>query len=116
MKKHANQPRNMSIEAPEPRVVMSATPSTATSALLNLIYSIDGAGNNLTNTNWGAANQALYRGIVAANYADGISALNDKQATNPNVSLPNARDISNLLGDQTDSIQDSRDLSAFIYA
>ncbi len=116
MRKHANQPRTISFEPLEPRVVMSASTSTATSALLNLLYSIDGTGNNQANPNWGAANQPLYRDIVAANYADGISALNDKAATDPTVTLPSARDISNLLGTQTDSIQDDRDLSAFIYA
>ena len=42
--------------------------------------------------------------------------MNDKAATDPTVTLPNARAISNLLGTQVDSIQDSRDLSAFIYA
>ncbi len=116
MRKHANQPRTISFEPLEPRVVMSASTSTATSALLNLLYSIDGTGNNQANPNWGAANQPLYRDIVTANYADGISALNDKAATDPTVTLPSARDISNLLGTQTDSIQDDRDLSAFIYA
>ncbi len=116
MRKHANNPRTISFEPLEPRVVMSASTSTATSALLNLLYSIDGTGNNLANPNFGAANQPLYRGIVAANYADGISALNDKAATNSSVALPSARAISDLLGTQTESIQDSRDLSAFIYA
>ena len=95
---------------------MSASTTTATSTLLNLLYSINGSGNNLTNTTWGQAGTDLYREILAAVYADGISTLNDKSATNSSVTLPSARTISNLLGTQVASIQDSRDLSAFIYA
>ena len=52
MRKPSNNPRTISFEPLEPRVVMSASTSTATSALLNLLYSIDGTGNNQTNTNW----------------------------------------------------------------
>ena len=90
MNKHPKKPGRLSFETLEPRIVMSASTTTATSTLLNLLYSINGSGNNLTNTTWGQAGTDLYREILAAAYADGVSALNDKSATNSLVTLPSA--------------------------
>ena len=98
------------IERLEDRNLLSATPTTtSSSSLLSLIYSVDGSGNNLANPTWGMAGGDLYRGILAANYGDGVSSMNG-------ANLPSARDISNALGNQTTDIFDPRDLSAFIYA
>ncbi len=74
-----------------------------------LFYSVDGSGNNLANPSWGQAGADLYRGIVAANYGDGVSTPNGQD-------LPSARAISNLIGNQTDDVLDPRNLSAFTYA
>jgi hypothetical protein len=82
---------------------------------LSLVYSIDGSGNNQANPTWGEAGADLYRGIVAANYGDGISTPTGTNAQGVNT-LPSARLISDLLGAQTGDVLDNRDLSAFIYA
>src|SRR5205085_336199 len=59
-----------------------------------VLYSADGSGNNLTNTQWGAALTDLLR-IAPAAYADGVSAP-------AGAGLPGARLISNVLSDQAD--------------
>lgn len=65
------------IERLEDRNLLSATPTTtSSSSLLSLIYSVDGSGNNLANPTWGMAGGDLYRGILAANYGDGVSSMN----------------------------------------
>lgn len=115
MKRHAHPQRNYFFETLEYRALMTASPAPAATNLSTLIYSIDGSGNNLANPEWGAAGQDLYRGIIAPNYGDGISSLNNLLATGGGT-LPSARLISNVLGNQTGDILDNRDLSAFIYA
>ncbi len=115
MKRHAHTQRNYFFELLENRALMTASPAPTVTNLLNLIYSIDGSGNNLTNSNLGAAGQDLYRGILAADYGDGVSSLNDLSAVG-GTTLPSARLISNVLGNQTGDVLDNRDLSAFIYA
>ena len=94
---------------------VQAQSSASTANLMSLLYSITGSGNNLTNTSWGAAGSDLYRGILAANYGDGISTPTGTNAQGVQT-LPSARLISNLLGNQTDDILDNRNLTAFIYA
>ena len=84
----------------EERAMLSVAP---------LYYSVTGTGNNTANPSWGSAGADLYRGIVAANYGNDISTLNGQ-------SLPSARVISNVVGDQSGDILDPRDLSAFTYA
>jgi hypothetical protein len=69
--------------------------------------SYDGTGNNSTHADWGAAGVTLNR-LVPSNYADGISA--------PTSGLPNAREVSNVLGQQTQLIGNSRWLSGYVYA
>jgi peroxidase len=115
MRKMKKVGTNRLIEQLETRAFLTASPTSATTALSTLIYSIDGSGNNLANPSWGQAGQDLYRGIVAANYGDGISTPTGTNAQGVET-LPNARLISNLLGAQTGDVLDNRDLSAFIYA
>jgi peroxidase len=121
MRKISKLGTSRSVEQLETRTFLSANPtptpapSSTTSALLSLLYSYNGSGNNLTNTTWGQAGADLYRGIVAANYGDGVSTLTGTNAQGVQT-LPSARLISNLLGNQTDDILDNRNLSAFIYA
>ena len=64
--------------------------------------SIDGTGNNLTNSDLGSTGLELQR-AAAANYVDGISSVDS--------SRPNARDISNAVFTQPASNPDARGLS-----
>ena len=82
-----------------------SSPSTAAA-----VESIDGTGNNLTNTLWGSVNTDLLR-IAAAAYADGIS-------TPAGANRPDARTISNAVVTQAADVDilNNRDLSAFVYA
>ncbi len=118
MRKISKLGTTRSVEQLETRALMSASPTTptsTTSALLSLIYSYDGSGNNLANPNLGKAGADLYRGIVAANYGNGISTPTGTNAQGVQT-LPSARLISNLLGEQVTEDVDNRDLTAFIYA
>lgn len=71
------------------------------------IYSYDGAGNNASQTTWGATGTALLR-KAAAGYADGISAAAGS-------TRPSARVISNALSAQDSSVVNDRDMSDFVY-
>ncbi|MCC9642852.1 dockerin type I domain-containing protein [Rhodopirellula sp. JC740] len=74
-----------------------------------VVSSIDGRGNNLTHTNWGATGQMLLR-IAPAAYADGVSAP-------AGANRPSPRVISNLLStNSSDSPINQHGLSAFVYA
>ena len=69
----------------------------------------DGQGNNLTNTQWGAAQTDYRREASGAHYSDGIS-------TPAGADRPSARLISNMVAAQGDvSTQDERGLSTAIY-
>jgi peroxidase len=73
------------------------------------VRSIDGTGNNQTNTTWGSVGADLLRTAPAA-YGDGIS-------SPAGADRPSAREISNEVSDQgNESILNSRDLSAMAYA
>ena len=77
-------------------------------ALVHEIRSIDGTGNNLTDTELGSAGQPLQR-VAAADYTDGIS-------TPAGEDRPSAREISNVLVDSPfDTSGNDRDLSSFLY-
>lgn len=71
-------------------------------ALSQEFRSIDGTGNNLTNTDLGSTGMELER-KAAANYVDGIGAVDS--------SRPNAREISNAVFSQPSSVTDARGLS-----
>jgi peroxidase len=71
-------------------------------------HSIDGTGNNLAFSEWGAAGQAI-QNLAPTDYADQIAAP-------AGADRPSPREISNLLFDQGDSsMTNSRNLSAFLY-
>ncbi|MFO0939714.1 MAG: peroxidase family protein [Pirellulales bacterium] len=72
-------------------------------------YSIDGTGNNKTQTEWGSTNEDLLR-LAKPEYGDGIS-------TPTGANRPSGREISNVLSDQGDAdIISKQDMSAFVYA
>ena len=74
---------------------------------LSTLYSFDGAGNNLTNTSWGAAGNALIRKSASA-YGDRIS-------TPAGASRPSARLVSNSVSTQAASVLNNRGMSDFSY-
>ena len=81
-------------EALEGRTFRSASP----------YESLDGTGNNLANTYWGAAGSDLIR-LTAAAYSDGVSS--------PNLAGDaSARTISNLVNSQTDPNDSSTELNS----
>ena len=67
----------------------------------------DGTGNNISNPFWGSAGSNFTRWGVTT-YSDGLSAPGG-------TSNPNARDISNLIGAQTNPFGNSRGLSSFVW-
>lgn len=66
-------------------------------------YSIDGSGNNAEHPEWGSAHSPLLR-LTAAEYADGVSEPAGEDR-------PSAREISNTVAAQTESSQNSRQLT-----
>lgn len=66
---------------------------------------IDGSGNNIDNPTWGQAGTEFLR-IGGPYYSDNIS--------QPSVG-PNAREISNIVFDQDESIPNSKNLSAYFW-
>jgi len=68
---------------------------------------IDGYGNNQNNPEWGMAGGDIAR-ISPANYADGISALDES-------AKPGARMISNVIFSQPDLIPDKISLSDYVW-
>jgi len=73
------------------------------------IQSLDGKGNNITNTNWGSINEQLLR-LSPADYADGINSPSGAER-------PSARTISNTFSaSPADGILNNRDFTAFVYA
>src|SRR4051795_3463740 len=107
--------QHLRFETLEDRTVFSATPLATLTSLTNpitsaAVESIDGSGNNLSNTLWGSTGSDLLR-IAAAAYADGISAP-------VTAGLPSARAISNAVVAQAEDVDilNNRNLSAFIYA
>ncbi|HMC11093.1 MAG TPA: peroxidase family protein, partial [Pirellulaceae bacterium] len=89
---------------PHPTPTPDGTPLAAGEA-----RSIDGTGNNLTNTTWGSAGVDLLRTAPAA-YGDGIASL-------AGADRPSAREISNAVSDQGgEEILNAQQLSAMAYA
>jgi hypothetical protein len=93
-------PRRPALETLEERCLPSASP----------FYSIDGTGNNLVHTDWGAVGQDLLR-VAAAQYGDGVSSL-------AGANRPSPRAISDLIvTDATDGgTPNSRFMSDWVYA
>lgn len=101
--------RQLGFESLEQRALFSVTPLSG-SATTAAVESLNGTGNNLTNTLWGSANTDLLR-IAAAAYTDGIS-------SPAGTDRASARAISNAVAAQADGVDilNNRDLSAFVYA
>jgi hypothetical protein len=72
--------------------------------------SYDGTGNNLANSNWGAAGSTLTR-ISTAAYADGIS--NPRGMGDP--TLPNPRAISNMVVAQTSMFPNTHEMTDWVF-
>ena len=68
--------------------------------------SVDGSGNNQTVSQLGSAGDFLRR-LTPPSYIDGMGAVDP--------TLPNARTVSNVVGTQTSSIPDSRNLSEWAW-
>ncbi len=73
----------------------------------NLVRSIDGRNNNLSDPDMGAAITQLLR-LFEADYSDGISELSG-------VDRPGPREISNAVNDQTESIENPLNSSDFLW-
>lgn len=71
------------------------------------VASVDGSGNNLLNTDWGSTDSQLFR-IVSVEYADGVwtPAAEDRLS---------AREISNLVSAQSDSVVNDRYLTDLVW-
>ncbi|MBT8229372.1 MAG: T9SS type A sorting domain-containing protein [Bacteroidia bacterium] len=72
------------------------------------VRTYSGYNNNLLNKDWGAAHTVMPR-VSSVNYEDGMQQENDAH-------LPEPRNISNLLFDQSDFIFDSKSLSDYTWA
>jgi len=79
------------------------------SVLLGEDRSINGAGNNLFQTNWGAADQPMIRLKYRAQFGPNGEMITDAQRAN-------ARDISNAVSAQSTSLPSARNLSNYIWA
>ena len=88
-----------SVEVAEPRRMLSASSSD--------IRSFDGTGNNLADPQLGSTDEHLGR-IVEAQYADGVHAPDD-------AGLPSARDVSNAIAAQSESITNDRFLTDYVW-
>lgn len=71
--------------------------------------SIDGSGNNLTNSVWGAANTPMFRELPAE-YGS-----SDPKNAMGGQNRPTPRLISNTLSDEPEDVQNARDLSGLTY-
>lgn len=87
-------------------LVCSFYGATASSAHAQ-VRSYDGSGNNLTSPDFGAAGQAFIR-LAPSNYADGLSEPGG-------VDRPNARDVSNLVGQQSGATTSQRGLTNMVW-
>ncbi|TVQ32896.1 MAG: peroxiredoxin [Phycisphaeraceae bacterium] len=85
--------------------VALASMACATATATNRTY--DGTNNNLTNTNWGAANTQVFRRIPSA-YSDGLSGMARQSGASP-------RDISNAVSAQTGLTPNARFMSDMVW-
>ncbi len=80
----------------------------ATSSAESAVRSIDGSGNNLANPSWGAAGTIFTRLDPTNYYGDLIG-------SPAGSNRPNARDISNAIGDQSGLMPDPHGRSDFVW-
>lgn len=95
--------RAAQIENLEVRKMLSASPLQGLNQGPQEVQSIDGTGNNTANPDLGSTHQELVR-LAEANYADGIGAPNDAD-------LPSAREVSNIVSAQSESVDNDRYLT-----
>lgn len=88
-------------ETMELRQMLSAVMSTVEEA------SIDGVGNNTENEDWGSTDIELIR-LTEADYADGIESPSGEDRTN-------ARQISNEIANQEESVLNDRQLTDYLW-
>ena len=81
--------------------------STAFALSAQELRSYDGTGNNVDNPEWGATHTSLLR-LTNVDYEDGISSPAGQNRMNP-------REISNILFDQPDRLDDKLALSDFVW-
>ena len=87
------------VETAEPRRLLSASAKGT--------RTFDGTGNNLVDPELGSTDEQLAR-IVEAQYADGVHAPGD-------AGLPSAREVSNAVAAQSESIVNDRFLTDFVW-
>lgn len=92
--------RNNTIESCEQRVLLSGSPMIE-------IANIDGTGNNLINPELGSVGEQLLR-LTTPEYSDGISSLAGGERAS-------AREVSNAVVSQTESITNDRHLTDYIW-
>lgn len=68
---------------------------------------VDGSGNNEDNPDWGSTGEELLR-LTTVEYADGIS-------TPAGQELPSAREVSNAIAAQADSVLNDRNLTDYVW-
>lgn len=78
-----------------------------TASAVAQVRSYDGSGNNLSSSDYGAAGQAFTR-LAPSDYYDGISVPNESDR-------PNARVVSNLLGQQLTATPSQRGLTSMAW-
>jgi hypothetical protein len=107
----AKRPRLLRIESLEARALLAADIGLTDLNDLDLaadqIASIDGSGNNVDNPQWGTTNEQLLR-TTTVEYADGIS---DPAGAD----RPSAREVSNAVAAQTESITNDRFLTDLVW-
>ena len=85
----------------------SLEPLEARKLFSTTVESIDGSGNNLAHSTWGAAGTDLIR-IAPATYGDGVS-------SPAGASRPSARAVSNAIDAQSTDIINNRNMSDLVY-
>ncbi|MEO1996929.1 MAG: peroxidase family protein, partial [Planctomycetaceae bacterium] len=108
-----HQQASQNLEALEPRVLLSATGGLQDGTLDGQqaeieMRSIDGSGNNTDEVAQGAAETNVIRFGYPAVYPDGHGDDIDSDEQ------PNARDVSNALNDQVESVTNARHLTDWI--
>ncbi len=107
--KSSRKSRNLQMEKLQSRELMAIDLAALAKPGDLPTYSIDGTGNNKSQTQWGSTNEDLLR-LAKAEYTNGVS-------TPAGTNRPSAREISNVLSDQGDAdIISKQDMSAFVYA
>ena len=113
----SNRTRKLRTEQLERREMLAADAGAAAHSNFDLEYlidllvievaAIDGSGNNLIETDWGSTDEQLLR-LVSVEYGDGIS-------TPAGEVRPSAREVSNVVADQTKLVSNDRGLTDLVW-